>query len=155
MGTVHRKVAIVADDNTGATDAAGILTSCGASALLILDPKLAEQEKAPEGYDVVVVNTRIRSVEPEAAYGMTKRVLEGFSSWGVDTIKLKYCSTFDSTKRGNIGQSLDAAHDLFGFASNVVCPALPVNGRRTYMGYHFVHDRLLSESPSAATPSIR
>ena len=150
--TEHRKIAIVADDNTGATDAAGMLTSCGASALLILDPKLVEQKKAPEGYDVVVVSTRIRSVEPDQAYKTTKRVIEGFSNWGFDSIQLKYCSTFDSTERGNIGQSLDAAHELLKFSSTIVCPALPVNGRRTYMGYHFVHDRILSESPLSRHP---
>jgi len=150
--TEHRKIAIVADDNTGATDAAGMLTSCGASALLILDPKMVEQEKAPGDYDVVVVSTRIRSVEPDEAYKMTKRVIEGLSNWGFDTIQLKYCSTFDSTERGNIGQSLDAAHELLKFSSTIVCPALPVNGRRTYMGYHFVHDRLLSESPLSRHP---
>lgn len=142
-----RRIAIVADDNTGATDAAGMLTSCGASALLILDPDLMEAEEAPGGYDVVVVSTRIRSIKPDEAYSLTSRVIEGFRRWNYDTIQLKYCSTFDSTPEGNIGQSLDAACDLLGFSSTIVCPALPVNGRSTYMGYHFVNGRLLSESP--------
>ncbi len=63
-----------------------------------------------------------------------------------DIIQLKYCSTFDSTKKGNIGQSIDAARSVINFPSTPVCPALPVNGRTTYMGYHFVWDKLLSDS---------
>jgi len=150
----RRKIAIVADDNTGATDAAGMLTSCGARALLILDAGLLEktESRLPAGYDVVVVSTRIRSIEPDEAYETTRKVLQGLKAQGFDSIQMKYCSTFDSTERGNIGQSLDAACDLLGFASTVVCPALPVNGRTTYQGYHFVHDRLLSESPLSRHP---
>jgi uncharacterized protein YgbK (DUF1537 family) len=62
-------------------------------------------------------------------------------------VQIKYCSTFDSTPKGNIGQSLDAAVDTLHAPGAIVCPALPVNGRTTYMGYHFVGSALLSESP--------
>ena len=34
----------------------------------------------------------------------------------------------------------------------IALPALPVNGRTTYMGYHFVHGQLLSESPMRNHP---
>src|SRR5207237_8924269 len=34
----------------------------------------------------------------------------------------------------------------------VALPALTVNGRTTYLGYHFVHDRLLSDSPMREHP---
>jgi uncharacterized protein YgbK (DUF1537 family) len=34
----------------------------------------------------------------------------------------------------------------------IALPALPVNGRTTYMGYHFVHGQLLSESPMRFHP---
>ncbi len=159
---MNTRIAIAADDNTGATDAAGMLTSFGARALLILDSSLIEElrngagkggaKKSPEEYDVVVLSTRIRSIAPEEAYTLTYKVLKGLGDWGFDILQLKYCSTFDSTPEGNIGRSLDAAQDLLGFSSTIVCPALPVNGRTTYKGYHFVHDHLLSESPLATHP---
>jgi len=140
------RIAIVADDNTGATDAAGMLTSYGARAVLILDPDLLASETSFDGYDVVVVSTRIRSVDPDEAYRITRKILEYFHTRDFDVVQLKYCSTFDSTPRGNIGRSLGAAIDVYKFPSTIVCPALPVNGRTTYMGYHFVNGRLLSES---------
>jgi 3-dehydrotetronate 4-kinase len=37
--------------------------------------------------------------------------------------------------------------DTLKVKSTVVVPALPVNGRTTYMGYHFVCGRLISDSP--------
>ncbi|MFO7850155.1 MAG: four-carbon acid sugar kinase family protein [Spirochaetia bacterium] len=159
---MNTRIAIAADDNTGATDAAGMLTSFGAKALLILDPSLLEElqcenkrpveKESPVEYDVVVLSTRIRSIPPDEAYDLTYRVLKALGDWGFDILQLKYCSTFDSTPEGNIGKSLDAAQDLLGFSSTIVCPALPVNGRTTYMGYHFVHGLLLSESPLSRHP---
>lgn len=146
------RILIIADDNTGATDAAGMLTSAGAKALLLLDPALLAHNTVSTEYDVVVVSTRIRSVSPDEAYRLTSETIERALPLGFDIIQLKYCSTFDSTPAGNIGQSLDAAYEVLGFPSTIVCPALPVNGRTTYMGYHFVHRRLLSESPMAQHP---
>jgi uncharacterized protein YgbK (DUF1537 family) len=42
--------------------------------------------------------------------------------------------------------------DESGESFTVALPALPVNGRTTYMGYHFVHQQLLSESPMRNHP---
>ena len=61
-------------------------------------------------------------------------------------IEVKYCSTFDSTTEGNIGPSLDAAMDEMGEEFTIALPALPINGRTTYMAYHFVGSQLLSDS---------
>jgi uncharacterized protein YgbK (DUF1537 family) len=65
----------------------------------------------------------------------------------VGKVQIKYCSTFDSTPAGNIGPSLDAAMEVLRSEATLVVPALPVQGRTTYCGYHFVNRRLLSESP--------
>ena len=42
--------------------------------------------------------------------------------------------------------------DELGEPFTVALPALPVNGRTTYMGHHFVHGQLLSESPMRNHP---
>jgi uncharacterized protein YgbK (DUF1537 family) len=42
--------------------------------------------------------------------------------------------------------------DELGVAFTVAVPALPVNGRTTYLGYHFVNGRLLSDSPMRNHP---
>ena len=140
------KITIIADDNTGATDAAGMLTSYGAGAVLLLDSKKLESPEIRDSFDVVVLGTGIRSVSPEKAWTETEKAVSLIYGKGAELIQLKYCSTFDSTPEGNIGQSIDAARSVIGFPSTPVCPALPVNGRTTYMGYHFVGKELLSES---------
>ena len=139
------KVTIIADDNTGATDAAGMLTSYGAKAVLLMNPDYLEDSYIRDNFDITVLGTRIRSVSPDEAFKKTKEAILSVYKTS-DLIQLKYCSTFDSTPKGNIGQSIDAARSVINFSSTPVCPALPVNGRTTYMGYHFVGDRLLSES---------
>ena len=139
------KVTIIADDNTGATDAAGMLTSYGAKAVLLMNQDFLQNSYVRDNFDVIVLGTRIRSVSPEEAFKKTKEAVAAVYQ-NSELIQLKYCSTFDSTPKGNIGQSIDAARSVINFSSTPVCPALPVNGRTTYMGYHFVGDRLLSES---------
>jgi len=138
------ELGIVADDNTGATDAAGMLTERGARTLLICGavPPKAELEE----YDAVVIGTQSRSIDPQSAYRRVAEAARFFVSAGAQKIQLKYCSTFDSTPAGNIGPSLDAALDALGLDWAIVAPALPALGRTTYQGYHFVGDRLLSES---------
>ena len=139
------KVTIIADDNTGATDAAGMLTSYGAKAVLLMNQEYLKNSYIRENFDVTVLGTRIRSVNPEEAFKKTEEAVSSVYR-NSDLIQLKYCSTFDSTPKGNIGQSIDAARTVINFPSTPVCPALPVNGRTTYMGYHFVGNSLLSES---------
>jgi uncharacterized protein YgbK (DUF1537 family) len=141
------KFAIIADDNTGATDAAGMLTQNGVSVLLLLDLKEADKYTSIiKNFDAVVLGTQIRSVSPSTAYKKTQEALSFLKKIKAQKIQLKYCSTFDSTPKGNIGQSLDACMDTLGCPATIVCPALPVNGRTTFFGYHFVNDVLLSES---------
>jgi uncharacterized protein YgbK (DUF1537 family) len=144
------KCAIIADDNTGASDAAGMLTERGMSACLSLDGKT--DMKMFSRFDAVVLGTRSRAVAPKKAYRITAQALENILPLKPRLVQIKYCSTFDSTPAGNIGASLDAAMDVSGARSIIVCPALPVNQRITVMGYHFVNGTLLSESPMLNHP---
>jgi uncharacterized protein YgbK (DUF1537 family) len=63
----------------------------------------------------------------------------------------KYCSTFDSTDRGNIGPIGDALASAAAVpgtvAMTVGTPATPGAGRTQYLGHLFVGGRLLAESP--------
>ncbi len=142
------RFAIVADDDTGASDAASMLTAEGVRTVLLLHWDRLETERALLGaFDAIVVGTQSRSTPPDVAFERTQAVLELLGPYSPAKHQIKYCSTFDSTEQGNIGPSLDAACDYLGAEASIVCPALPVNGRTTYNGYHFVHGLLLSESP--------
>jgi uncharacterized protein YgbK (DUF1537 family) len=54
---------------------------------------------------------------------------------------LKYCSTFDSTPRGNIGPVGEALAAELGVRGVPACPAFPTTGRKIYRGLLFVGDR--------------
>ena len=138
---------IVADDHTGATDAAGMLTERGVKTVLCLSvPEPGQLLHLSEAYDAVVIGTRSRALPPCDASEVTAAAVRALVECGAAKVQVKYCSTFDSTPQGNIGPSLDAAMDVLGARATIVAPALPVNGRTTYCGYHFVDGRLLSES---------
>ncbi len=145
--------AAVADDDTGATDLAGMLADQGVRTVLVIDvPTLADLEVWSEDADAVIIGVATRSVEPRLAYEHNRAAVSLLARLNPLVYQIKYCSTFDSTPEGNIGQAIDAAMDELGESFTVALPALPVNGRTTYMGYHFVYRQLLSDSPMRDHP---
>ncbi len=58
----------------------------------------------------------------------------------------KYCSTFDSTAKGNIGPVAEALMADLGAPQTIYCPAFPENGRRVFMANLFVGELPLHES---------
>lgn len=145
--------AAVADDDTGATDLAGMLAERGMRVILMIDepsPEIFRQWTADA--DAVVIGTASRSVPSDVAYERTRRAVQLLRTLQPEILQIKYCSTFDSTPAGNIGSSIDAALDETGEQFTVALPALPVNSRTTYMGYHFVGQQLLSDSPMRNHP---
>ncbi len=137
----------VADDDTGATDLAGMLAEQGLRTVLVIDlPTEARLEEWTRGYDAAVIGAGTRALTPREAYDRTRAAIRLLARHEPRAFEIKYCSTFDSTTEGNIGPSLDAAMDELNEAFTVALPALPVNGRTTYMGHHFVGRQLLSDS---------
>jgi 3-dehydrotetronate 4-kinase len=145
--------AAVADDDTGASDLAGMLAERGARTLLVIDLPSPEQlSEWGRGYDAVVLAEGTRNLPAPLAYERTRAAVRLLRARRPRLFQIKYCSTFDSTDEGNIGPSVDAALDELGEEFTVAVPALPVHGRTTYRGYHFVHGRLLSDSPMSRHP---
>ena len=93
-----------------------------------------------------------RNLPPVEARARTRHAIRLLKSQDPRAFQLKYCSTFDSTPEGNIGPTIDAALEELNEDFTVALPALPVNGRTTYQGYHFVHGQLLSDSPMREHP---
>ncbi len=147
------RFAAVADDDTGATDLAGMLADRGMRAVLLMDEPWREDfDRWTRDADAVVMGTASRSASSAAAYEGTLRAVRLLKTIDPQFLQVKYCSTFDSTSQGNIGCSIDAAMDETDEQFTVALPAFPVNGRTTYMGYHFVGQQLLSDSPMRNHP---
>ena len=69
-----------------------------------------------DGYDAVVVALKIRSIAPELAVAESLAAVNWLLERGAEGIYFKYCSTFDSTPRGNIGPVCDAILERGGLS---------------------------------------
>ena len=136
------KIGVIADDFTGATDIASFLVKNGLPTVQIngvQQVKCRKQRRTgdqPENALLSVVEATQQSLA----------ALSWLQQQGCKQIYFKYCSTFDSTAKGNIGPVTDALMDALDTPFTVFSPALPVNGRTVYQGYLFVMNQLLAES---------
>lgn len=143
-------LATVADDFTGASDQASMLAGAGVSSLLVLDEAF---DVSSGHWQAITYASRLRSIAPEQARALGATLFARAAGLQPRMIQYKYCSTFDSTPEGNIGPCLDVAMQTLGpLPGAVVVPALPVNGRTTYQGRHFVLGVPLDESPMRQHP---
>lgn len=147
-------IACIADDDTGASDVAGMLADQGMETMMLIGGALeAEALGRLSGHaQGLVVSIGTRQVQPHRAYERTRQALRALKKLHPRQIHLKYSSTFDSTPDGNIGPMLDAALDELDVTIIPALPALPVNGRTTYQGRHYLHQQLLAESPMRHHP---
>ena len=134
---------VIADDFTGATDIAGFLVSGGLPTVQLGG---VSDFPIPKEIQAVVVSLKSRSCPAEEAVALSLEALRYCKRIGCTHFFFKYCSTFDSTAKGNIGPVTDALLKELGETFTVICPALPVNGRTVYNGYLFVNGVPLNES---------
>jgi uncharacterized protein YgbK (DUF1537 family) len=133
----------IADDFTGATDLAGMLVRAGMRTVQMIG---VPGSAPPPDVDAIVVALKSRTTAPEAAVEASLAALSWLRDAGCRRFYFKYCSTFDSTDRGNIGPVTDALMSALDARFTIACPAFPENGRAVFKGYLFVGDVLLSES---------
>ena len=141
----------VADDFTGASDAASFLVKGGMSVQLF-NGIPGKGSRVGEGIQAIVIALKSRTQDTGEAVADTLRSLGWLKEQGVERFYLKYCSTFDSTPKGNIGPAADAAMEFLGVSYTVLCPALPVNGRVVMKGELYVGGVPLHESPMKNHP---
>jgi len=133
----------IADDFTGASDLANTLAKSGLATIQFSGVPAAE---APADCEAGVVALKTRSIAADEAVGLSLSALDWLSRQGCRQHFFKYCSTFDSTPRGNIGPVGEALAEKLGARGVVACPAFPTVGRTVYQGHLFVGGKLLSES---------
>jgi 3-dehydrotetronate 4-kinase len=133
----------IADDFTGATDLANNLVRSG---MRVVQAIGVPSNPLAEDVDAVVVALKSRTIEPARAIEQSLAALAWLRAQGARQIYFKYCSTFDSTARGNIGPVTEALMDALGTGFTIACPAFPENKRTVFKGYLFAGDVLLNES---------
>jgi len=137
------KLGVIADDFTGASDIALMLSEGGMPTAQFVGVPAAA---APNSVEAGVVGLKTRTIPARDAVSQSLKACDWLIDQGCTQIVFKICSTFDSTDEGNIGPVTEALADRLGEASVLVCPAFPENGRSVYQGHLFVRDELLSES---------
>jgi uncharacterized protein YgbK (DUF1537 family) len=137
------KLGCIADDFTGATDLANNLVQAGMRVLQAMD---VPGEPLRSDVDAVVIALKSRTIPAADAVKESLAALRWLQAQGAAQIYFKYCSTFDSTKEGNIGPVTEALMDALDTRFTIATPAFPDNKRTVFKGYLFVGDVLLNES---------
>ena len=142
------QIGVIADDFTGAGDAASFLVKGGAKTMMYTEVP----EQLEVTCDAVVLALKSRSVSPKEAIRQTKSAADFLIAHHCKAIYFKYCSTFDSTPDGNIGIVADFLLEYLDLPYTLLCPSLPVNGRTVKEGALYVYGIKLSESPMKHHP---
>lgn len=141
-------IGAIGDDFTGSGDLANMIAKTGMETRLYAG---ALPERAG-GEAAAVVALKTRTLPVAEAVAQSLAAMRWLRGQGAERILFKYCSTFDSTPKGNIGPVAEALADELGAESVLFVPSFPDTGRTVYQGHLFVADRLLSESPLAHHP---
>ena len=134
----------IADDFTGATDLANTLVRHGMRSVQLIG--VPDGDLAVGDVDAIVIALKSRTNAAAQAVAESLAALRWLRAAGCRQYFFKYCSTFDSTAKGNIGPVTEALMQALDTDFSIACPAFPENGRTLYKGHLFVGDALLSES---------
>ncbi len=134
----------IADDLTGATDLALMLTREGLRTLQTTGLPADDLDLA--GVDAIVVALKSRTIPAKDAVALSLTACDWLKRKGARRFLFKYCSTFDSTDEGNVGPVAEALLSHLGSGFTIACPAFPAAGRSIYMGNLFVNGTPLAES---------
>ena len=141
------KLGIIGDDFTGSSDIANNLKKSGMQVSMYAGvPNLLPEETKKEQTDAAVIALKTRTAPIEDAIRESLEALSWLKDCGCEQFIFKYCSTFDSTKEGNIGPVTDAIMEKLNTDFTVACPSFPDAGRTVYFGHMFVNGKPLNES---------
>jgi uncharacterized protein YgbK (DUF1537 family) len=148
-----KRLLVIADDLSGATDVGAQFAENGVEALILVEP--AKMPDSDFGFAalfeknaVVIVNTESRHLPASQAF---QRVAEVVRETRLSGIEFFYKKT-DSTLRGNIGAELEALLKESGQPRLCFIPAHPRLGRITRDGVCYVHGQLLHQSGFSTDP---
>jgi uncharacterized protein YgbK (DUF1537 family) len=138
------RVLIVADDLTGAMDAAGPFAMRGMSTWVVALPEACEPARFARA-EVVAVNTDSRHLPADEA---ARRVRQAFALMGGERFGL-VLKKIDSTLRGNVVAETEALMQAAARTTAIVCPAFPAQGRVMRAGVVHVHGMPLEQTAFA------
>ena len=130
---ISNLIGIIADDLTGANDAALQFHLRGSNTQILLDYEGHLQNI--KNAQTWAISTETRNVSPEIAYSKVKSAAKTF----IDKLSLEFFyKKIDSTLRGNIAVETLAMLEVLNWDAAVIVPAFPSEGRITVGGYHLL-----------------
>lgn len=139
----------ICDDFTGGLELASMMVRDGLRTRLLT--RLARAADLKD-LDVAVIALKSRVTPAAKAVRDFAKAADVIATRGARQVFFKYCATFDSTPRGNIGPCADYLADRLGVDLTGFCPAFPDVERKVYRGYLYWADQLISESPKRLDP---
>ena len=138
------ELGILADDLTGGMMVASLLEREGVECPLVSSVEALTD--IPSTATAVVVARKIRLVDPVIAVDEAKQTVKALQKLGCKRFYYKYCATFDSTEKGNIGPIAEAMLDALGASQTLFCPAFPVHTVTVFQGMMFIGSTPLGQS---------
>jgi len=126
------RIAVIADDLTGALDTGVQFTQWGYTTQLTNDPEHSTAE-------VAITNTDTRNKTPTEAYQTVYNITKQLTH----TIIYK---KLDSTLRGNPGPETQAILDATCETHAILTPTYPPTGRRVQDGHLYIHDTPITQT---------
>jgi uncharacterized protein YgbK (DUF1537 family) len=142
-----KKIAVIADDLTGANDTGVQFAKQGLSTVVVMG---ASHFDGGAGAVVTVIDTNSRALPVAEAYAKAAEAARLLSGGRFVAVYKK----IDSTLRGNLGPEIDAIMDVGGQDLAVVAPAFPKNGRITVGGLHLLNGLPLEATEIARDPKM-
>lgn len=132
------RLAFLADDFTGATDALEVLHFAGLRGALFLQVPDEATLTALGPFDAIGVAIDSRAMTPAEMRAQLPAVLRALAALPVPWMHYKVCSTFDSAPHmGSIGTVMELAREAFGDAPMPIVAATPALGRYCVFGNLF------------------
>ena len=124
------ELGILADDLTGGMMVASLLEREGIECPLVssVEGLSAIRDSSAQA---VVVARKIRLIESSSAVKEARQAVQALKDIDCQRFYYKYCATFDSTDKGNIGPIAEAMMDELGTDKTLFCPAFPEQDRKS------------------------
>lgn len=127
------KIAVIADDLTGALDTGVQFTQWGFKTQLL-------QTLEDDNNEVIVINTETRNKNSEQAYNILFNLAKNLRKYDIIYKKI------DSTLRGNPGAEIEAILKATNEGRVIVTPTYPATARRVHEGHLYIGEKAITET---------
>jgi len=147
---MFRKIAIIADDLTGAADTGVQFCPYFDDVLLVAHDRISQEiiEPLSVSSHALAIYTNSRALQPVSCRQRLTKIAVRLQDLQLDWMYKKV----DSCLRGNIGTEVDALVEKLTYDASFIAPAFPEMGRTTVNNVHMVHGTPVDRTEIAFDP---